>query len=212
MGTALTPEARERREELETIIDQARDTVMDRCRRIGNALYAIKSERLYADDYDDFGDYCRMVWDFEPSAAAKWITAAQVADTLDDFGCAVDQLTRSAALALSKTDDPVEVWSEVSAASPSPTALEIERVAELHLPLLSSRVPLTKSEEQNEIALAEEDIARAVSLGRLMAFEKKLRTKLTNLRKLYEPKFSEVKPKFVRVLELVDAVLAELGE
>lgn len=207
------PEARERREMLEEVIDDARNKVVVQCQRIGGALHGIRTEKLYADDYETFDDYVRLLWDFDPVCAGNWITASQVADTLQEFGLAIDQLTKSAAIALSKTDDPVQVWSEVSAASPSPTALEIEQVAKLHLPLLAGAEGLTKGEEQEEIATAEQEIDKAVALGRLIAIEKKARSKITNFRTQFcDPIFKVLKPRVARLVDLLDEVLAELGE
>jgi hypothetical protein len=210
MLTALATESRERRDELEEEIDAARTVVARQCVRIGKALHGIRSENLWADEYETFDDYCRLLWDFEPEQAKNWITASQIGESLAEVGLAISQLTVSHALALAKTDDPVGVWSAVTAATPSPTVEAIEQVAALHLPLLSGAESLTKDEEREEIASAEQEIERALTFGRLLTFEKKLKAKLRNLRRLYEPAFATMKPKVAEMLRIIDEVLTEL--
>lgn len=71
---ALSPRESTRLEKCEAIIENGLRTFVE----VGNALLEIRDSRLYRQDFDTFGDYCRKRWQTERRHAYRLINAARV--------------------------------------------------------------------------------------------------------------------------------------
>jgi hypothetical protein len=72
--------------ELEAIVERGRETFIE----VGNALRAIRDERLYRQTHARFEDYLRQRWDMSRSRGYQMIDAANVAGMLAPVSTMVD--------------------------------------------------------------------------------------------------------------------------
>lgn len=110
-------------EELEKIIAKGLNTFIE----VGLALFEIKNRRLWADRYESFDQYCRVVWGFGQSNAYYLINNSQIAKTLSVPPAAPSHV---APLKTLKTDKArKQAWLEAITLYPdSLTASKVERI------------------------------------------------------------------------------------
>lgn len=118
----------------EAVIERGLATFVE----VGEALAAIRDQRLYRDTHGTFEDYCRDRWGFNRKRAAQMIEAAEVVSTMVDTDLPAPQNERQArALAAVPEPDRAEVWREtLDHTDGKPTARAIaervqQRTAEL---------------------------------------------------------------------------------
>jgi phage N-6-adenine-methyltransferase len=112
--------------ECEAIIERGLGTFVE----VGEALLAIRDERLYRDTHGTFEDYCRERWGFNRQRASQLIGAAEVSNMLDN---APPNARVAAELAPLRAEPEVvrEAWAQaVEQHGPTPTAAQVREVVE----------------------------------------------------------------------------------
>ena len=144
-GRALTPVEAGRLTELETTVERGLTTFVE----VGQALMAIRDERLYRVEHETFEDYCREQWRMSKAYANRTIAAAEVVSAMAPIGAAEmtpigvtgpNGLTpaneaQARALAPLKDDAPAMAAAlEEASADGKPTAASIAEAVERRLP------------------------------------------------------------------------------
>lgn len=96
----------------ERVIENARRSFVD----MGRALLAIRTERLYAAEYSNFGDYCDARWDISEAYANRVINAALVAIEATPIGVEINSEAVAREL-VGLTDKPKQlrqIWDEAT--------------------------------------------------------------------------------------------------
>jgi hypothetical protein len=119
--------------ELEAVIERGRQTFIE----VGQALRAIRDERLYRAEYSTFEDYCRERWLMAHAFAYYLIAAAQVVSTIVDTPNppiilpSTESQARELAPLRAEPEIMREVWQEaVERAQGQPTAAVVREVRE----------------------------------------------------------------------------------
>lgn len=95
--------------EHEDVIERGLNTFVE----VGNALAAIREEKLYRAQFDTFEDYCRTRWDFGRRRANELIASAEVVGAIAPTGLPVPE-NEGQARELSRVPQPerTAVWAE----------------------------------------------------------------------------------------------------
>lgn len=99
---------------------------------VGQALAAVRENRLYRADYDTFESYCQGRWGFTRQRAQQITAAAELATTIVDTGLPAPA-NEGQARELAKVPEPerAEVWQKtVERTEGKPTAKAISETAE----------------------------------------------------------------------------------
>lgn len=107
----------------EAVIERGMNTFIE----VGNALLAIREERLYRDGHATFEDYCRERWGFGRDYADRMIAAAAIVPTIVSTGLpAPTNEGQARELARVPEEDRADVWREtVERTDGKPTAAAI---------------------------------------------------------------------------------------
>jgi hypothetical protein len=132
MQTELAPAESRALIEHEAVIERGLTTFTE----VGNALLAIREQRLYRAEHDTFEGYCRERWGFNDRRASQLIAAAATVSTIVETGLPAPANEHQArALAAVPEAQRAEVWREtVDRTGGKPTAAAIRdthRAAEL---------------------------------------------------------------------------------
>jgi len=131
--TSLTPSEAQALSQCEQIIRKGLETFVE----VGNALLAIRDQRLYRSSHDTFEEYCRDKWKFTARQANRLIGAGGVVENLIQ-----DQLVSSVPAAIPENEAqarplaPLTPPQQVKAArivakkSDKPTTKDFEEAAE----------------------------------------------------------------------------------
>lgn len=96
----------------EHVIENARRSFVD----MGRSLLAIRTERLYADEYPTFAEYCDARWDISEAYANRVINAALVAIKSTPIGVEINSEAQARELS-DLVDEPEQlrqVWDEAT--------------------------------------------------------------------------------------------------
>jgi hypothetical protein len=115
----------------EGVIERGLNTFIE----VGNALFAIREERLYRDSHKTFEAYCRERWGMSKTHANCLISSSEVAKDLTAI--AVKPATESQCRELAKVpkEQRAEVWQEVVNTAPNGrvTAKHVAEVVAKHV-------------------------------------------------------------------------------
>lgn len=81
LSTGYSAALSERLADRESVIEQGLNTFLE----VGQALLAIRDERLYRESYDTFEEYCNTRWAMSRSRAYQVMAAAQITDAMSTF-------------------------------------------------------------------------------------------------------------------------------
>lgn len=98
---------------------------------VGQALAAIRENRLYRAEHETFEAYCRDRWKFNDRRAAQLISAAELVSTIVETGLPAPE-NEGQARALSKVPEPerADVWRDtVERTNGKPTAAAVAETA-----------------------------------------------------------------------------------
>jgi hypothetical protein len=113
--------------ELEAIVERGLATFVE----VGSALLEIRDSRLYRQTHETFEEYCRERWEMSRQRAHQLIEASEVArnlSTVVDVSPTHERQVRP--LAKLEPDQQREAWKAATEINPTPTAEQVERIAE----------------------------------------------------------------------------------
>jgi hypothetical protein len=120
----LSPAEAKSLEHYEQVIAQGIKTFVE----VGQALYAIREQRLYRQDYGTFEDYLRQRWDLSRPHAYRMIDAAKVMENLSPIGDIVPvNEAQARPLASLPPAQQSEAWKEAIETAP-PTGITAKHV------------------------------------------------------------------------------------
>jgi hypothetical protein len=112
----LTVQESRNLEQYEERIERGFRTFVD----VGDALLAIRDERLYREQYRTFGEYCNKRWGFVASRARQLIAAAKTAGLLSSVTTVTPTSERQVRpLAGLSPEQQQKVWEQVVAETPA---------------------------------------------------------------------------------------------
>jgi len=144
----------------ETVIERGLTTFYD----VGEALLAIRDQRLYRAEHPTFEAYCRERWGIARQRAYELIDAAEIFNDLSGIADKPTRQSHAAPLAAVPPAERAEVWQEAVATAPNGkvTAAHVADVVQRHIapPALDDE-PLDAYEEaiaaQHQAKQAEPD-------------------------------------------------------
>lgn len=100
--------------------------------KVGNALAAIRDQRLYRNDYGTFEEYCRERWKISKTHANRMIGAADIAEDLTPIGVIPNSESQLRPLAALPAEQRREAWQMASQESgkEQPTARAIQKAVQ----------------------------------------------------------------------------------
>jgi hypothetical protein len=109
---------------------RVKENVIERgAQQIGEALAAIRNERLYRTTHSTFDTYCQERWGITPQHANRQIAAAEVVAALEPNGSIPESQARELAPLRDDPDRMREIWDSVNEATGGkPTAAAIRAV------------------------------------------------------------------------------------
>jgi hypothetical protein len=112
----LSPAEAKSLEQYEQVIAQGIKTFVE----VGQALYAIREQRLYRQDYGTFEDYLRRRWDLSRPHAYRMIDAAKVMENLSPIGDIIPiNEAQARPLAALPPERQAEAWREAVQTAPA---------------------------------------------------------------------------------------------
>jgi hypothetical protein len=109
MSTELAATETRALKEHEAVIERGLNTFTE----VGNALLAIRDERLYRSDHSTFEDYCQQRWGFSERRARQLIASAEVVGTIVPTGLPTPANEGQAReLARVPESERAEVWAQ----------------------------------------------------------------------------------------------------
>lgn len=114
----------------EAVIERGLHTFIE----VGNALHAIREDRLYRTSHDTFEEYCQVRWGFNRHRASQLITAAEVVTNVTTAGLpAPSNEGQARELARVPEADQVDVWQEtLDRTEGKPTAAAVRNTYTTH--------------------------------------------------------------------------------
>jgi len=131
--TALTTTEQLELERQEAVIARGVETFVE----VGNALAAIRDQRLYRTKHESFESYCRDRWEIGRSQAYRLIDAAAVVSNVSPIGDIVpSNEAQTRPLASLPPEQQREAWKEAVETMPGgkPTAAHVQQVVEARKP------------------------------------------------------------------------------
>ena len=102
--------------------------------KAGQALWLIKTKKLYKSSYGTYAEYCHKRWGITPQHSNRLISAAKTVEAMQksEPNGSVLPKTESQVRALKRSTDPVQTWKQAQEHSgkDQPTAKEIESVVD----------------------------------------------------------------------------------
>jgi hypothetical protein len=116
MSESLSPAEVKTLAHYEEIVEQGREVFI----QVGQALLAIRDQRLYRESYSTFEDYLRQRWDLSRSYAHRMIDAAVVVQNLLPIGNIVPvNEAQARPLTTLSPEQQAEVWNEAVKTAPA---------------------------------------------------------------------------------------------
>jgi hypothetical protein len=125
MATELTTAERKALDQHERTIERGLKTFQD----VGQALLAIRENRLYLAEHETFADYCRERWGFNDSRARQLIAAAKTAETVTNVTLPNEAVAREVAKVPEEQREAVIEWATEKADGKPLTARGIKTAA-----------------------------------------------------------------------------------
>lgn len=150
MTTELAPVEAQALTEHEAVIERGLNTFTE----VGNALLAIRDQRLYRQTHEAFEDYCRERWNLSRTRAYELMSASGIVSAIADTGLPVP-VNEGQARELARVPESqrAEVWQQtLERTDGKPTAAAIR---ETYAP--SPAAPQPGTDEQQAAAKARED-------------------------------------------------------
>jgi len=99
----------------EAVIERGLATFVD----VGNALAAIRDDRLYRRDYRTFEDYCRERWGISKTQANRLISAHEVVGNLTPIGVIPSTESQARPLTRLEPSEQIAAWQEAVTTAPN---------------------------------------------------------------------------------------------
>lgn len=115
MSTALTQAESLSLKAHEGVIERGLNTFVE----VGNALAAIRNERLYRDSHKTFEAYCQERWGMSRPQAYRLIESAEVLSSLSPIGDKITTESQARELAKLSPEQRPEVYREAVATAPN---------------------------------------------------------------------------------------------
>jgi hypothetical protein len=111
----LTPHEIDTFAAAEATIERGLQTFYD----VGEALLAIRNDRLYRAEYPTFEAYCRNRWGMSKTQANRLVDAAEVMESLTPIGVIPANEAQARPLAAVPPEERADVWQEAVDTAPN---------------------------------------------------------------------------------------------